>query len=92
MKPQIDISGKIGPSSIPHEQTPIEWPMYSFDRPAYMLWGAIANGLKSRGWTEKQIKDWLQSKHPRWALDCELGEALEKAGAEFAKTCIKVKP
>ncbi len=86
----IDITSKIGPL-FNSDQKPAEWPMYSYERPAYMLWNAIANGLKARKWTEKQIRDWLQSKHPRWALDCELGTALEKIGADFAKTAEKVK-
>lgn len=83
----IDITGKIGPLG-----SDCEWPMYSYNRAAYTLWNGIANGLKARRWTEKQIRDWLQSKSPRWALDGELGVSLEKLGMEFAKSCEKVKP
>lgn len=62
------------------------WPMYSFDRPSTILWNAIANGLYQRGWNDDQIKEWLQSKGPRWALDRSLGDAITALGAEYAKT------
>ena len=80
---KIDITGKIGdlfPSDKP------EWPMYSYSRPSYLLWNAIANGLHDRGWTEKRIKDWLQSKSPRWALDRDLGSAIEELGRKFSSS------
>lgn len=60
------------------------WPMYSYNRPSDMLWNAIAANLHKRGWNEKRIKEWLQSKAPRWALDCELGEALAAVGEKYA--------
>lgn len=62
------------------------WPMYSFNRPAYMLWDALANGLCNRGWTDEQIKEWLQSKGPRWALDGSLGDKLKAIAHEYANT------
>jgi hypothetical protein len=79
---QVDITGKIGPLCMSSE--PPEWPMYSYARPAYILWNAIARGLSERGWSEEQIKGWLQSKFPRWALDQSLGDALEELGAKYA--------
>lgn len=60
------------------------WPMYSYNRPSDILWNAIAANLHKRGWNEKRIKEWLQSKAPRWALDCELGEALAAVGDKYA--------
>jgi len=78
----LDISGKIGP--LYERQGGPEWPMYSYDRPAYMLWNAIATELHSKGWTDEEIKDWLQSKYPRWALDGDLGESIESLGQKFA--------
>ena len=86
---QIDITGKIGelfPSA-----SPAEWPMYSYSRPAYILWNAIANALHKKGWSEQEIKDWLQSKETRWALDGELGEQLTKLGQEYAKNHVFTK-
>ena len=62
-----------------------EWPMYSFSRPAWLLWNAIANGLIEKGWTEEEIKFWLQSKDTRWALDGDLGEEIEKLGKKYAR-------
>jgi hypothetical protein len=88
MKRRIDITDKIGSLYNGTKELP-EWPMYSFDRPAYYLWNAIANGLHQRGWTEEQIKDWLQSKSARWALDGSLGESIEQLGAEFAAIIVK---
>jgi|KBSMisStandDraft_5_1062788.scaffolds.fasta_scaffold99877_5 hypothetical protein len=61
-----------------------EWPMYSYDRPAYILWNAIAKNLHKRGWSDTKIKKFLQSKDTRWALDMGLGEALQNLGDEFA--------
>jgi hypothetical protein len=61
-----------------------EWPMYSYDRPAYILWGAIAKNLHRRGWTDEQIKEWLQSKNTRWALDGDLGGILQELGDQWA--------
>ena len=67
-----DITDKIGPLYVAPE--PPEWPMYSYDRPSYLLWNAIAKSLHERGASDDQIKEWLQSKEPRWALDGSLGD------------------
>lgn len=83
----LDITGKIGPMF--HEQwvkNPPKWPMYSYERPAWILWNAIANSLARRGLTEEQIKTWLQSKDARLALDDKLGDMLRELGETFAKT------
>jgi hypothetical protein len=77
----IDITVKIGPMDC--HQFKAEWPMYSYGRPATILWNAIANRLHSKGWSEAQIKEWLQSKETRWALDGELGDALGAIGAAW---------
>jgi predicted transcriptional regulator len=61
-----------------------EWPMYSYERPAYILWNAIAQNLHRRGWTDKQIKEWLQSKNTRWALDGDLGAIIQELGDQWA--------
>lgn len=62
------------------------WPMYSYERPAYLLWNAIAAALHKRGWSDDKIKAWLQSRLPRKALDGSLGDSLERLGKRFAKT------
>ena len=80
----IDITGKIGPSSATFSNP--EWPMYSYERPACILWNAIANGLIAKGWSEYQLKKWLQSKDTRYALDGILGDKLEALGEEYAAT------
>lgn len=66
-----------------------QWRMYSFERPAYLLWNAIASELHANGWTDNDIKNWLQSKEPRWSLDSDLGEALEDLGRQFAQKILK---
>lgn len=79
-----DISGRIGPLYgivVPDAEVK----MYSYERPAWQLWNAIYNGLRLQGWSDKDAVEWLQSKSPRWALDNELGDAIEKLGLEFAK-------
>jgi hypothetical protein len=78
----VDITGDIGPDSSRTLGRP--WPMYSFDRPSFIVWNAMANAFHKRGWTEEQIKDWLQSKLPRWALDGDLGEALAEVATAYA--------
>jgi hypothetical protein len=83
---QLDISGKIGQLG----EKECEWPMFSYDRPSYVLWGAVANALHDRGWSETEIKDWLQSKEPRFALDNALGDAIRALGDLFASTITKI--
>lgn len=78
-----DCTGVIGPLYPACGGNP-EWPMYSFDRAAYTVWNAIAANLNKRGWSDKQIKEWLQSKSPRWALDGELSDMLVKVADEYA--------
>ena len=79
----IDITARIGSIHTPDERA--EWPMYSYDRPAYILWNAIANVLHAKGWTEDEIKNWLQSKDARWALDFGLEESIEDLGRAYAE-------
>jgi predicted transcriptional regulator len=67
-----------------------EWPMYSFETPSFMLWNAIASEMNAKGWTDEEIKEWLQSKAARWACDGELGEAIIKLGKKFGKKAKKL--
>lgn len=78
-----DCSGYIGP--LFDRDRKVEWPMYSFERPGSMLWNAIARGLHRRGWTDEEIKAWLQSKNPRWALDGELGDLITSIGEIYSR-------
>ena len=82
----IDITGKIG-SMFPNEKP--EWPMYSFDRAAHILWNTIANEMVKLGYSEDEIKQYLQSKSTRWALDGDLGDMLELVGQEYARKNIQ---
>lgn len=75
-----DCTGHIGPF-----KSDAAWPMYSFDRPAYIFWNTIAAELNKAGWTDDQIKNWLQSKAPRWALDGDWTEQIEHFARELAK-------
>lgn len=77
-----DCTGHIGSSG--------EWSMYSFDTPSYILWNAIASEMNARGWTDEEIKEWLQSKAARWACDGELGDSLRKLGKQFGKKAKKL--
>ena len=77
----IDYTGRLC-DRFPNAHDGNEWPMYSFDRPAFMFWNGFANGLKRLGLTDEQIKDELQSKGPRWMLDnCD---EIEKLGLKMA--------
>lgn len=85
MADSYDITGKIG--ELYHINTPddpAEWPMYSFSRPSSILWNAIGERLTAKGWSEVQIREWLQSKDTRWALDGSLGDAIVKLGQDYA--------
>jgi hypothetical protein len=62
-----------------------EWPMYSYSRPSYMVWDAIGQVMIDNGMSVDQVKDWLQSKNPRYALDGTLGDVLVKAATEWAQ-------
>lgn len=58
---QYDLTGHIGPL-MPELYDGCQWPMYSFDRPAHVLWNAIGKQLHAQGWSDAKIKEWLQSK------------------------------
>lgn len=77
-----DCTGAIGPLFI--SDRPVAWRMNSFDRPAMIFWGALARELNARGWSDARIKEWLQSKSPRWALDGDLGDQIEALGTAYA--------
>jgi hypothetical protein len=81
----FDITGKIG-----QMDSDCEWPMYSFDRAAYNVWQAAADELQRQGWTVEEIRVLLQSKLPRWDMDCGvLCNELERAGKKFAQAMLK---
>jgi hypothetical protein len=91
MQNKYDITGKIGPLFLMHSESRIpEWPMYSYERPAYMLWNTIYNRLREHGWTEEQAGDWLKSKEPRWALNGRLGDAIKNIAIEYADYLVNV--
>lgn len=86
MSETFDITAKVGELFyINTPDNPAEWQMYSFDRPSRILWNAIGKRLMAGGWTEPQLKDWLQSKNTRWALDGSLGDAIEELGMKYAE-------
>jgi hypothetical protein len=77
-----DITADIGPL---HTRTePAKIPMFSYERPAYLFWQFVFEGLQEKGWTEEQAIHWLQSKGPRWELDGTLGEAIAALGKQWA--------
>ena len=73
-----------------HPSTNTEWPMYSYERPAYTFWNGFANGLKKQGFTDKEIGNWLMSKQARWMLDGKEHE-LSDLGFELSQGAKKVK-
>ncbi len=81
----MDITGKIGTLNGETVNPAPEYPMYSYERPAWMVWGAVADEMQKRGWKEEQILEWLQSKNARWALDGELGNMIAGAVAKWAE-------
>lgn len=80
---QFDLTGHIGPLFPEGTENPT-WPMYSFSGPSLIIWNAIGKAMAEAGWPDKRIKEWLQSKNPRWALDGCLGENLQLLGQHYA--------
>jgi len=74
-----DYTDRIGPldSGAP-------WEMYSFERAAYEFWNGLANGLRTGGLDDDEIRDVLQSKLVRWLFDHE-GEQVEALGRRMGK-------
>jgi len=68
----------------------VDVPMYSFERPAHIVWDTMTRALMARGWTDDEIKTWLQSRDARHALDGSLGDALTRAAKKYAKTAEKI--
>ncbi len=65
-----DFSGRMGPKlSLHSASNPPEWPMYSYERPAWLYFNGVANALRAQGWNDEQIKERLASKDMRWMLD-----------------------
>jgi hypothetical protein len=75
---ETDYTGKMGPLS-----SGKEWPMYSFERPAYLFWNAFANQLAREGFSERQIQTALQGRDVRHMLDTDQ-DAIEEVGRTLA--------
>ena len=60
-----------------------EWPMYSYERPAWNYWNGVANYLKSVGCTDAEIGEILRHKYMRWMLDHD-DHAIQSLGFETA--------
>jgi hypothetical protein len=82
MKRLRDITADIGPLYNIGAPT---IPMYSFNRPATILWQAVYDAMRAAGRTDAQATEWLQSKAPRWMLDAELGDKLQALGEEIGQ-------
>lgn len=79
-----DITDALGPMFRDGGWAP-EIPMYSFERPAYILWQAIFTAMVEGGASEEQALAWLTSKDPRHALDGFLGDKLRELGESYGK-------
>ena len=64
-------------------------PMYSFARPARMLWQTVFERLIERGWSEEDAIAFLQSKGARHALDGVAGQMIEGVGKFIAANADK---
>ncbi len=86
-----DITDALGPMFRDGGWAP-EIPMYSYERPAYILWQAVFEGMQEAGMTESQAIAWLQGKLSRWALDGALGEGLRTMGRAYGLAQAGTKP
>ena len=77
MKCLQDSTADIGPRYAGPDPT---IPMYSFARPATILWQGVYDAMRADGCTHEQAIGWLQSKGARWALDGALGDRLQELG------------
>lgn len=92
MNDKFKVASWVGPMHPRHYvDNPPKWRMYSFERPACTLWNAIASELNKAGWTDDQIREWLQSKETRWALDGSLGEEIEALGKRYGRSIASIK-
>jgi len=66
-----------------HDDCDDPWYMYSYERPADMVWNAIGQKMADMGFTVEQIKFWMQSKDPRHALDGSLGDLLKEVATDW---------
>lgn len=87
---RIDYTGKMGRLYPPHDDKP-EWPMYSYERPAWNFWNGVANGLRDMGYSDEQIKGILQSKAARWLLD-KHDDKLQDLGYSMANEAADLSP
>jgi hypothetical protein len=78
-----DITGDIGER---YPSPPARIPMFSYSRPAWILWQSVFDGMIQAGKTEDEAFAWLQSKNPRLLLDAELGDRLRLIGLEIGKS------
>ena len=67
----------------------VNCPMYSYDTPSRLFWRSVIDTLQERGWSEENIKSFLQSKDPRWALDSELGDTIMMVASLYASQVTK---
>lgn len=74
------VAGDIG-DLYPTSKTPVK-PMYSFSRPAYSFWQGFYDALRSRGLTQDEAFEEMQSKGVRWLLDSH-GTELRNLGVEL---------
>ena len=80
---RVDYTGRFGPLYRPSPETKPDWPMFSYDRPAYLFWNGVANYLREQGKTDDEISEALQSKDMRYMLD-SYGQIIESLGATVA--------
>lgn len=67
-----------------HGQPEVEWPLYSYDCPSARFWHGFALGLHARGFTDRQVRDILQSKLMRWMFDND--NEVQALGAKMAQS------
>lgn len=83
MRPQHrDITGEIG--DLYKDQDPPKYPMYSFSRPAWIVWQAVYDGMLDNGFSHEKAMEVLASKHMRWALDGDLSDILKEAAYNYS--------
>jgi len=79
-----DITGEIGPIN-----DKSKYPMYSYERPAYIFWQGAYEGMIKLGKTHNEAITILQSKAARWLLDHN-DLLIKNLGKELASSLINL--
>ncbi len=84
-----DITTEIGPKWGPVSGPNPKYPMYSYERPAWIFWQGFYNGLIDCGFSHQTSIEIMQSRDVRHMLDGD-GDEIKDMGYQWATRTYKV--